>query len=273
MNLFVTGSSGGIGSVMVSELSQRYNVTGFDRREPEAAPEGYRFVRGDVLDRVALSEAMAGADAILHLAAIPFDIPPLHEVLSINLQGTYNVLELGVEHGVECLLHASSVMAYGFGQNAVPEYLPVDETHPVRANRTYGLSKILAERVCRSFTERCGIRTICFRLTAAVATDSSYGMLPFSDSVGELGLYQYFDVRDFVDMAALALEAKHLDHEVFLVSAVDSGRDEPTPQVIDRFFPDAELRYDELEASSSFVSIDKARKLLAFEPKYSWRDR
>jgi uronate dehydrogenase len=102
MRVLVTGSSGRIGGVLLEELNRAHEVVGYDRKSPEDLPEGVRFVQGDLLDREALGLAMEGADAVVHLGGIPYDIPPLHEVFSINVQGTYNALELAVERGVGC---------------------------------------------------------------------------------------------------------------------------------------------------------------------------
>lgn len=272
MHLLVTGSSGTIGSAMIGDLCKQYKVTGYDKKDPQIVPEGFRFIHGDILDRMALNKAMEGVDAVLHLAAIAFDSPPLHEVISVNVQGSYNTLELAVENGVDRFLYASSVMAYGFGQNVDPQYFPVDEAHPLLANRPYGLSKRLTEEICYSFTDRCGIRTFCFRLTAAVAKEDQYAKLPWRDRTGELGIFQYFDVRDFTQLVGAALKAEHIDHEAFLVGAADSAHAEPTAEVIQRFYPHAELRYNELSGFSPFVSTKKAQQLLGFEPRYSWRN-
>lgn len=271
MRIAITGSSGLIGTVLVEELHQRHQITGYDRKPPATLPQGVHFVQGDMEDRAALATAFEGAEGVIHLAAIPYDIPPLHEVFRINMQGTYNALEVAVEQKISCLLFASSIMAYGFGQNADPQYFPVDEDHPVLANRPYGLSKRLGEELCRTFTERCGIRTHCFRLTTAVAPGKRYELFPSTERQGEVGIYSYFDVRDFARLAEAALQATALIHEVFLVSAGDSGHADPTAEVIARYYPKARLRYEQLDPTSPFVTCAKARRLLGFVPRHSWR--
>ncbi|MBI2505813.1 MAG: NAD(P)-dependent oxidoreductase [Candidatus Latescibacteria bacterium] len=271
MRIAITGSSGLIGTVLVEELHQRHEITGYDRTPPAALPQGIRFVQGDMEDRQTLAQALEGAEGVIHLAAIPYDIPPLHEVFRINMQGTYNALEIAVEQKISCLLFASSIMAYGFGQNADPQYFPIDEEHPVLANRPYGLSKRLGEELCRAFTERCGIRTHCFRLTTAVAPGKRYDLLPSKERQGEVGIFSYFDVRDFARLAEAALQATALTHEVFLVSAGDSGHADPTAEVISRYYPQARLRYEQLAPTSPFVTCAKARRLLGYAPRHSWR--
>jgi len=271
MRIAITGSSGLIGTVLLQELHQRHQIVGLDRTPPADLPPGVRFVQGDLDHRQALTAAFAGAQGVIHLAAVPYDIPPLHEVFRINMQGTYNALEIAVEQKVRCLLFASSIMAYGFGQNVDPQYFPVDEEHPALANRPYGLSKRLGEELCRTFTERCGLRTHCFRLTTAVAPGKRYDFLPSRARQGEVGIYSYFDIRDFALLAEAALLAEHLAHEVFLVSAGDSGHADPTGEVIARYYPQAQLRYGRLEAATPFVTCTKARRLLDFAPRHSWR--
>jgi nucleoside-diphosphate-sugar epimerase len=271
--LAITGSSGRIGRVLMEELQDDFELVGFDR-VPGPVPAGAFFVSGEVADRKALGKALAGADAVVHLAGIPYDIPPLHQVFEVNMQGTYNALELAVEGGAKVFMHASSIMAYGFGQNAEPQYLPVDEAHPLLADRPYGLSKALGEELCLSFTRRCGLTTLCFRLTTAVDLRSERikKFFPWREKQGEVGIFQYFDMRDFADLVKKAAGRTDLGHEAFLVSSADSGHVDPTGEVAAKFYPEAQLRYTDLQDLSPFVSIDKAQRMLGYEPRFSWRE-
>ena len=70
----------------------------------------------------------------------------------------------------------------------------------------------------------------------------------------------------------LVFHADQLEHEVFLVSALDSTHVDTTEEVIARYYPQAELRYENIEPYSSFVSMEKSRSLLGFVPRYSWRN-
>jgi hypothetical protein len=63
-----------------------------------------------------------------------------------------------------------------------------------------------------------------------------------------------------------------LQHEVFLLSALDSTHVDSTEEVIARYYPDVELRYEGLQGFAPFVTMEKARRLLGFEPQYSWRN-
>ena len=199
MRVLLTGSSGRIGAVLWPALAKRHEVVGFDIVPPRASPPG-RFVQGDVRDRRALEAAVPGVDAIAHLAAIPYDIPPLHEVFQVNMVGLYNVLDLAQQYGIKRVAFTSSVMAFGFGHGAVPQYLPVDEEHPALSTDTYGQTKLLGEQLCRAFTLKHGIQTICFRLTAAMWPGERYRTrLPFRNDDEVEGLHCYVDVRDIAD--------------------------------------------------------------------------
>ena len=225
MRILLTGSSGRVGrNLLLDGLAARHQVTAFDWAPPQTRLGNVRYVAGSVLDRKDLSDAMQGAEAVIHLAAIPYDIPPLHQVFHINVQGTYHALELAVEHGVRHFLHASSLMAYGFGRNAEAQYLPIDEDHPAASHDTYGVGKLLTEFLCRAFTDKFGLRTLCFRLTHFTAFLRHYGdRFPYDDDSGIQGLHEYIESRDLVELLEAALASGQVLHDVFLASGPDSG--------------------------------------------------
>jgi UDP-glucose 4-epimerase len=219
-----------------------------------------------------VSDAMEGAEAVIHLAGIPYDIPPLHQVFEVNLQGTYNALEQAVDHGVKHFLYMSSIMAYGFGRNAAPQYLPVDEAHPALTYDTYGVSKLLGESLCKAFSEKHSLRTLCFRLTHFTAFSRPYpDVFPYRENEGAEALHQYIESRDLVALLEAALSATQITHDIFTAAAPDSGHVHPTPAVISKYYPEAELRYENLQDDSALVSMEKSRRLLGFVPRHSWR--
>lgn len=275
MKLLVTGSSGRVGrNILLDGLAERHDVTGFDCMPSAQPAPTVRYVAGSILDRKDLFDAMAGVDAVVHLAGIPYDIPPLHQVYEINAQGTYNALELAVEHKVSTFVHMSSIMVYGFGRNAIPRYLPVDEGHPALTCDTYGLSKLASEQLCRAFSDKFAITTICFRLVHFTALSRPYpDHLPYLEDEGAEALHQYVDSRDVVNAIEGALRAESLQHEVLLLSAADSGLSIPTADFIRDHFPTAELRYSKLEDFSPLIDTSKSERLLAFIPQHSWRCR
>lgn len=273
MRILVTGSSGRVGrNILLDGLSEHHEVTGFDRIQSSQPAPKVRYLSGSILERKDLSHAMAGVDAVVHLAGIPYDIPPLHQVYEINAQGTYNALELAVEHKVSTFVQMSSIMVYGFGRNATPRYLPIDEEHPALTCDTYGMSKLASEQLCRAFSEKFPIRTICFRLVHFTVLCRPYpDHLPFVDFEGAEALHEYIDSRDVVSAIETALVAESLQHEVLLLSAADSGLSIPTADFIRDHFPRAEMRYSMLDDHSPLIDISKSERLLGFIPRHSWR--
>ena len=273
MRILLTGSSGRVGrNLLLDGLPQRHQVVAYDQLSPTEPLPNVKYVQGSVLDRNHLSKAMEGVDAVIHLAGIPYDIPPLHQVFLVNVQGTYNALDLAVEHGVKHFLHMSSIMAYGFGRNAAPSYLPVDEEHPALSCDTYGMGKLLTETLCRAFTEKHGLRTLCFRLTHFTSCSRPYpDVFPYQQKEGMEALHQYIESRDFAALMEASLAAVEVAHDVFLATAADSGHLRTTPEVIGQYHSEAELRYSKLQEDSPFISMEKSRRLLNFVPRHSWR--
>jgi UDP-glucose 4-epimerase len=118
-------------------------VLGMARRPFEPAERGWKKVsyrRGDVLDRAAVAELVEGADAVVHLAFIIMG--SARESRSVNLDGSRNVFEAAVAAGVERLVYASSVAAYGFHHD---NPVPLTEDVPARGSSEHYYSAQKAE--------------------------------------------------------------------------------------------------------------------------------
>jgi UDP-glucose 4-epimerase len=119
------------------------HVLGMARRPFEPAERGWKKVsyrRGDVLDRAAVAELVEGADAVVHLAFIIMG--SARESRSVNLDGSRNVFEAAVAAGVERLVYASSVAAYGFHHD---NPVPLTEDVPARGSSEHYYSAQKAE--------------------------------------------------------------------------------------------------------------------------------
>ncbi len=136
MNVVVTGGSGRAGQFIIPELiSHGHAVTNADLSPgPE---QGARFVSTDVTDYGQVVSVMGGADAVVHMAAIPNPLmAPEHVVFRVNMVSNWNVLEAAELHELPKVVMASSINAFGaaFSKASVaPKYFPVDEVHPTRA--------------------------------------------------------------------------------------------------------------------------------------------
>ncbi|MBZ6077212.1 NAD-dependent epimerase/dehydratase family protein [Microvirga puerhi] len=164
MPILVTGSAGRVGSKVVQRLlDQGHAVTGFDLRSSTINHRQYREIIGSFDDRASAAEAAEGASAILHLGAfmswLPSDADKLHRA---NVDGTRILLEQAARVKPERVLFASSGEVY---PENVPDYLPVDEDHPLKPRSPYGLTKLLGEELVRFFERTSGIPATILRFS------------------------------------------------------------------------------------------------------------
>ncbi len=139
----ITGAGGFIGSHLTEHLSEGgYDVIGCSRH-----PHG-KEIRVDVTKKNDFKKLPEDPDIVIHLAAITF--PPEAEedfgrAYDVNVLGTYNSLMYFLGTNAKRFVFASSAKAYG-----TPEYLPVDEKHPLNPDTTYGRTKALSEGIIRA---------------------------------------------------------------------------------------------------------------------------
>ena len=138
--ILVTGSSGFIGRYLVKELK---------RRNMDVATLADSAGAGiDVRDWRKIIKEIKGVDIIYHLAAVvhaPFSIKRPRETYEVNVLGTLNMLELCRRLKAKNMVFLSS---YVYGK---PEYMPIDEKHPIQPNNIYMRSKVLGEDLCRAY--------------------------------------------------------------------------------------------------------------------------
>ncbi|KFC69241.1 NAD-dependent epimerase/dehydratase [Bosea sp. LC85] len=164
MSVLVTGSAGRVGSRVVKRLLDAGRpVTGFDLRSAGISHPAYREVVGGFDDRAKAAEAVAGTDAILHLGAFMSWLPADRDRLfSANVEGTRVILEEAARLKLKCFLFASSGEVY---PENVPDYLPVDEAHPLRPRSPYGLTKLIGEELVRFFERTSGTPATILRFS------------------------------------------------------------------------------------------------------------
>ena len=167
----VTGGSGRLGRYVVEELSGHARVTVLDIAPPAG---DHAYVALDVRDLDAVAAALAGHDAVVHLAAIDDGVPATDKAyFETNVQGSWNVLHAADELGIRKVVLASSSAAQGLGpRDKPPFYLPIDEDHPPRPSGAYGLSKLLVETIAASFARRGQMETLCLRPTLIVRPEA-----------------------------------------------------------------------------------------------------
>ena len=273
MKVLVTGSSGLIGSQVASDLAASDDTV-----------VGYDILAGrDILDPVALKGAARGCDAIVHSAAL-LGLPDQDDgrIVATNLQGTWNVLSAAREAGIRRVVFLSSVDALGvFKGEREPDYLPLDDDHPCYPGTPYGMSKHLAEAMCRLFSESSDVSVVCLR-PPGVWTDETYAWIQSERAkraefewtpFWEYGAF--IDVRDLSRACICALTCEVEKSSCLLVSSADistSGR--TSRELADLVMPDVEWRGGaeyEAEPFRSLLNIENAVSTLGWAPLHSWQ--
>src|SRR5262245_65774180 len=166
MKLLITGGAGKVGQATVRELlnSTAYEITVLDRTPgPERGP--VKYLVGDIQDLGQVMEAMADVEAVIHLTAIHNpNIAPTSVTYQTNVVGTFNVHHAAFRLGVKRVVSASSnaIVGWSYSERFMPDYLPIDEDHPLRPEDVYGLSKEIGETIAQSYSRK-GLKTIMLR--------------------------------------------------------------------------------------------------------------
>ncbi len=279
-NVVVTGASGGVGPWLVRELVRAgHRVTAVDRVPPRE-PLGVPFRQAELTDQGQAYWAVSGAETVVHFAAIPAPGRlPDHVVFDNNVTSTWHVLEAAARLGVRRVIFASSLSAYGFAwadQPFPPHYFPVDEAHPLLPKECYGLSKVVGEQICATFTRRTGVDTVCLRPPYIVQPDAYPGLarLHESEEWARRNLWAYCDVRDVAQAVRLAVEhPEPLGHQAFIITAADAAAPEPTLPMIRRLWPEVPADAARLQGFAPAYDITRAQQVLGFRPAYSWRQQ
>lgn len=158
MRVLVTGSAGDIGTVVTAGLRrQGYDVRGLDL-QPAESPHPNDMV-ADLIEPGVADDAVAGVDAVVHLANIPSEAP-LPRILESHLHTTARLLDAMVEAGVGRMVYASSNHAVGF----TPRTDNLSADTPPRPDTFYGIGKVAAEALCRLYVDRHRIDAVCCRI-------------------------------------------------------------------------------------------------------------
>jgi uronate dehydrogenase len=158
MRVLVTGSSGQIGRVLAPALATEHTVRGLDLVEPAYDFPGESLV-GDGADPEVASRAVAGVDAVVHLAGYPTETD-LPEILRGHVLATTALLEAMVEHGARRMVFASS--NHAVGRTPRTDLLTV-ETRP-RPDTFYGVGKVAGEALLSLYADRRGISAVAIRV-------------------------------------------------------------------------------------------------------------
>jgi nucleoside-diphosphate-sugar epimerase len=279
-HVVLTGGSGKLGRVCLADLlAHGYAVTNVDLVRPADDPSP--FVRADLTDMGQAMEVLhqvddryQGVDAVVHLGAVPAPgMVPGAELFRNNTISTYNVFAAARQLGVRNVVWASSETVLGLPFDTPPPYVPIDEEYPPRPESAYSLSKVMGEEMARQFCRwDPQLKIIGLRFSNVMLT-SDYAEFPGFDqdpARRKWNLWSYIDARDGAQAVRKAIEAPLTGAEVFIIASPDTVLSRPITELVAEFYPGVPW-HRELGPHESAFSIDKARRLLGYDPQHSWR--
>ncbi len=273
MKIVVTGGSGKAGRWVVRYLRDAgHDVMNVDWKH-DGGPHGSCLVT-DLTDPGQCLEALAGAEALVHLAAIPApELRPPAETFRINMLSTYNAFAAAEAHRYRRVVYASSETVLGLPFDEPPAFAPIDETHPARPESSYSLSKLAGEAVAEQFARRTGTPHLGLRISN-IMEPGDYEAFPgyWEDAtLRRWNLWGYVDARDVAQACALGLEAELDGAEIAIIAADDTVMTRDSSELMSEVYPNVPLTRA-LEGRETLLSIDRARERLGYQPRFHWSD-
>ena len=291
MRILFTGGSGKAGKHSVAYLLEHgHSVLNLDQvnfdhqkvltRLADITDAGQVFdVMGSYAnyDELAQGAGVPKFDAVVHFAAVPrLLMTSDNECYRVNTLGTYNVIDAAIKMGVRKVIFASSETTYGicFADGEVkPDYLPIDEEHPTIPEDSYAMSKVVNEATAQSFQRRTGIDIYGLRINNVIEPHEYVEIFPAfmkNPDLRRRNIFSYIDARDLGQMVQKCLQTDGLGYQVFNVSNDDHSVGLTSEELIKTYYQHVPLKTKDIP--KSFYSNEKAKRLLGFEPRYSWRD-
>ncbi|MDW7732244.1 MAG: GDP-mannose 4,6-dehydratase [Methanolobus sp.] len=279
--VLITGGMGQVGSYLVDEFRMSSQVTILDNLSSESKyvlPENVRLIKEDIRSSHA-QEIVAEHDVIIHTAAQISVKKSMEDPLfdaDNNVFGTLNLLEGARRGNVEKFIYFSSAAVYGN-----PEYLAVDEKHPVNPMSPYGASKLCGEKYCTMYHAAYGLPTACIRpfniysLRQDPSNPYSGVISKFIDRVRQglppiifgdgLQTRDFVSAHDVVNMVVLLSRDRDHNGEVFNVgTGVKTSIIELADLVMEQFDLKADIEFRDPmhgDIRDSYSDISKARNL------------
>ena len=297
----ITGGAGFLGINLTRYLLARgHHVVSLDIADFDY-PERDRIkaIKGDIRDRSSVDRAMEGVQIVVHTAAA-LPLYRKEDIFSTDLDGTRNVLQSAFEHGVERVIHISSTAVYG-----IPDHHPLYEDDPLHGVGPYGEAKVKAEQICleyrakgmcvpiirpKSFVgpERLGVFALLYdwakdgkNFPMIGSGNNRYQLLDVEDLCEAIYLCATLDrdrVNDTFNIGAKEFTTMREDYQAVLDAAGFGKKIIPLPaapviwalRILEALHLSPLYKWVyETAATDSFVSIEKAERVLGFTPKYS----
>ena len=228
-------------------------------------------------DELVPGNGVPAFDAVVHFAAVPrILINPDNETYRVNTMGTYNILEAATKLGVKKIVFASSETTYGVcfadGERK-PEYIPVDEEHPVVPEDSYAMSKVTNEVTARSFQRRSGFDIYGLRINNVIEPheyEQDFSNYIANPDTRRRNIFAYIDARDLGQIVDRCLKTDGLGYQIFNASNDDHSVDLTTQEIIDRYYAGVPQNRP-MGEYETFYSNAKAKQLLGFSEQHNWR--
>ncbi|MCW1967848.1 MAG: NAD(P)-dependent oxidoreductase [Anaerolineae bacterium] len=269
MKIAITGGNGRLGSALIPlALERGHQVVSLDRQLPAQLSYEVSHIAADVCDFGEFVAAIAGCDALVHLAAYP---SPRHHpnpvVYANNTVSSYNALLAAATLGINRVCQASSINAIGgvYSRAARYDYFPVDEQHPTYAEDPYSLSKWVMEAQGDAFARRYeNMRIASLRFhwlqPQPVTPKPEYD----HNTNWVKHLWARTDMTSAAEACLLSLSADFSGHEVFYIVAPTQHTVAPTLELAKQYYPDVPIR-SPLPGHTSLINSQKAERVLGWK--------
>ncbi|TDW54667.1 nucleoside-diphosphate-sugar epimerase [Kribbella pratensis] len=268
MRIWVSGARGKLGAEVCRQLiAAGHEVIEADLTGPDPV---------DLMSRDAVARSLRGADAIVHCAGIasPENIEPVR-LFEINTITTFNALEEAWTQGIRTAVLASSGSIYGTAWSpdeiGTPD-VPIDENTELRYVDPYALTKDALERVGQTYARR-GVQVTALRFHWILTPDEVRRYIadaPPEDN--RRNLWGYVDLREAARACTLSLEPRtHARYATLVIAAEDTGRPEPTTDLLSRYSPHTKIRTP-LTGTASLYNTTQAATLIHWTHQSTWRN-
>jgi nucleoside-diphosphate-sugar epimerase len=280
--VLVTGGSGKLGRAVLKDLVQN----GYDVLNVDQAPAREAIcptVRADLTDFGQVAQLVLGGvderkgpfEAVVHLAAIPAPgLFPNAKTFGNNVTSSYNVFEACRLAGVKNVVFASSETVLGLPFDKAPPYAPLDEEYFPRPETAYSLGKLMDETMAAQFCRwDPALKMVGLRFSNVMDIED-YKAFPSFDADAKKrrwNLWGYIDARDGAQAVRRGIEAEFKGFEAFIIANADTVMQRSNASLMAEVFPDVAHKR-ELSQNGTLLSIDKARRLLDYNPQHSWKN-
>jgi nucleoside-diphosphate-sugar epimerase len=278
MKVVITGAIGLLGRVATQFLvDSGHDVVAVDRAEGPV-PQGVNLHIGDLADLDFVQKAINGAEAVVHLAAIPNPLPGQeYGVFRNNVLSSFTVFNAAAEAGCKIVAYASSLSIYGTAWSpewTSPHYVPVDEPHPIVYSESYALSKEVAELTALDWSRRSNTAFVGFRFPYTNSADDLLNCArllkaedpAFSPRAAKI-LWAYLDSRDAAAALEITIRSDLKGSRAYNFAAPDTMATRTTESLLAQYHPTSTLRGD-FSAQQSPVSSTLWLKEMGYHPRY-----